>query len=129
MLRKIDRWMLRRFPKYRLRRICKAIGIKPYKWQKEFALAPVVHLLPNDGRGTGKTTAVMLRLLMQPPRTKFLLETTLCADPDYLPHRLRWYRYEYKRLRSICASKGIFCMEKPIDGYCIWFSMADDTCR
>ena len=129
IFKNIDRWLLRRWPRYRLWRICKATGIKPYKWQKEFALAPVVHLLPNDGRGTGKTTAVMLRLLMQPPRTKFLLETTLWADPDYLPHRLKWYREEYRHLRALCDAKGIDKADKPIDGYSMWFYAIDYTGR
>ena len=125
----IDKWMLQRIPRYRLWRICKAIGIKPYLWQREYALAPVVHLVPDCGRGTGKTTAVMLRLLMHPPRSKYVLEVTLCADPDYMPSRLRWYREEYNRLRAICVAKGITDADKPKDGYTTWFSGLDFTCR
>lgn len=125
----IDRLLLQRWPRYRLWRICKAIGIKPYKWQREYALAPVVHLIPDNGRGTGKTTAVMLRLLMHPPRTKYILETTLWADPDYKPNRKRLYREEYDRLRAICDAKGITDADKPIDRRRIWWSAVDYTGR
>lgn len=125
----IDRWLLRRWPRYRLWRICKAICIKPYKWQKEFALAPVVHLVPDRGRCTGKTTSVMLRLLVHPPSSALILATTLCADPDYFPHRHRWYSWEYKRLRAMCAAKGIDNADISTDGKRIWFSAVDYTNR
>ena len=105
--KKIDKWMLRHFPRYKLRRICKAIGIKPYKWQKEFALDEFVHLIIDYGRGTGKTTAVMLRLLMQHPSAKFCAETVLTADPDYRKDRMRWYGDEYRELKNKCLAAGI----------------------
>ena len=125
----IDHYLLKRSPRYRLWRICRAIGIKPHKWQKEFALAPVVHLIPDRGRCTGKTMAVMLRLLVHPTSSAFILATTLCADPDYYPHRHRWYLWEYKRLRDMCDAKGIYNADTLTDGYRIWFSAVDDTNR
>ena len=105
--KKIDKWMLRHFPRYKLHRICKAIGIKPYKWQKDFVFDEFVHLIPDDGRGTGKTTAVMLRLLMQNPRTKFSAETVLIADPDYNKDRMRVYGDQYRELKWKCLAAGI----------------------
>lgn len=126
MLKKIDRWMIQHFPKYKLFRICRAIGIKPYKWQKEYALAPVIHCIPDLGRGTGKTTALMLRLLMKPPSTAYEAETTLYSDPDFVPGRTAWYKKEYRHLCRICESKGIFEYKPPVGGFTTGRPMLDE---
>ncbi len=47
-----------------LRRICRQLHIKPYYWKKKFALGRRGHLCAPPGRATGKTMAVMLRLLV-----------------------------------------------------------------
>lgn len=129
LLKTIDRRMIRHYPRYKLFRICKAIGIKPYKWQKEYALAPVIHCIPDLGRGTGKTTALMLRLLMKPPSTAYEAETTLFSDPDFNLRRIGWYTREYKRLSRICDSKGICGYKLPIDGFTTGHPMLDDIER
>lgn len=103
----IDATLCNRYPKYKLCRICKAIGIKPYKWQKDFVFDEFPHLIFDYGRGTGKTTAVMLRLLMQHPRAKFCAETVLIADPDFNKDRMRWYGDEYRKLKNKCLAAGI----------------------
>lgn len=105
--RSLDARMCNHFPRYKLHRICKAIGIKPHKWQKDFALDEFPRLIFDYGRGTGKTTAVMLRLLMQHPRSKFCAETVLIADPDYRKDRMRWYGDEYRKLKNKCLAAGI----------------------
>ena len=107
ILKIADIWLCKHWPRYKLRRICKAIGIKPHKWQKDFVFDEVVHLVPDYGRGTGKTMAVMLRLLLQNPGAKFCAETVLCADPDFDRSRLMWYGNEYRRLKNMCLDAGI----------------------
>lgn len=61
-LRNIARGFLcRHCPRYKLWRICRAIGIKAYPWQRDFALQrrlPINELY--GGRRNGKTLAVMI---------------------------------------------------------------------
>lgn len=71
------RWLRRR----RLRRICKALDIIPYPWQAEFALADSPGQLPRMGRRTGKTMAVILRVLVQPPSNSKDTPSFMTLDP------------------------------------------------
>lgn len=95
----------------RLRRICDALDIRPYRWQRDFALGLIGCDAFPKGRSTGKTTAVMLRLLMLPPNaSEVAVRAILARDPDWMPNdvlRCRWYAYEYKRLRAMCFEEGI----------------------
>ena len=96
------------FPRYKLWRICQAIGIKPYTWQKEFALHERVQF--PSGRCTGKTMAVMLRLLMLKPYDTTSVYSVLCCDPDWRGSdmkRRRWYEGEYRRRAAECFQAGI----------------------
>lgn len=113
-LRNIVRGFLcRHCPRYKLWRICRAIGIKAYPWQRDFALrkrVPINELF--GGRGNGKTMAVMLRLLMANPDSKtdsgWWYE--ICYDADFDSsdtRRVRWYADEYKRFARQCADQGI----------------------
>lgn len=108
----IDRWLLHRCPRYRLWRICKAIGIKPYKWQKRYVLNND-ECLPG-GRRDGKTLACMLRILMIPKNNADAWAEAgrlIQLDPDYYPNwdqkRLWWYSKEYRRLKRLCLDAGI----------------------
>lgn len=108
----IDRWMLRHCPRYRLRRICKAIGIKPYWWQKPFALGEIDFIPPEVRKQwtTGKTTGVFLRILMIPKNNAEAWAEAgriLLYDPDWQSDRMRWYSGEYRRLRDLCLDAGI----------------------
>ena len=108
MLREIDRRLCLRFPRYKFWRICRALKIKPYGWQKKFALGPdpfMPLMPPVDGKATGKTTAVMLRLLMldEPFNTRLILD----ADPDFDMVRIHWYESEWKRFQYPCLRAGI----------------------
>lgn len=101
------------FPRFKFRRICKALEIKPYKWQKDFALGVMNRLQYPEGRATGKTMAVMLRLLMLDPIKAYesldYLEI-LRNDPDFKTNircRLMWYEGEYRQLSNLCCIKGI----------------------
>lgn len=95
----------------RLRRICEAIEIRPYPWQRDFALGLIGCDAFPEGRATGKTTAVLLRILMLPPNaSEVAVRTILARDPDWNPmdpRRCRWYAYEYVRLRAMCMERGI----------------------
>lgn len=78
ILGRLRRWLRRR----RLRRICNAMGIIPYPWQAEFAIAENPGQLPDMGRQTGKTTAVILRALVQPPPINKSAPSFIALDPD-----------------------------------------------
>lgn len=116
MLNKIDRWMLQRWPRYKLFRICKAIGIKPNWWQKPFALGKIDFIPPEvrKHRASGKTTGIILRILMiQENNATAWAEAgrLVQMDPDYYPNwdqkRLWWYSGEYRRLKNLCLKAGI----------------------
>lgn len=98
------------FPRFKFWRICKALGIKPYKWQRDYALGCVGYLQYPAGRATGKTMAVMLRLLMVYPGEPFDAQEILGTDPDYDTRyraRMLWYDGEYRRLANKCYRANI----------------------
>ena len=121
MFRRLRQWMLRRFPRLRLRAICKAIHIKPYDWQRDFALLDTTtwhtwlvrpSLTQHAGRATGKTMAVMLRLLMLPESFASNTERVcriLYRDPDFNPNgvRLNHYQREYRKLIVFCDCANV----------------------
>lgn len=108
--KRIDRWLCKHSRKYKLRRICKVLGITPYPWQRDFALGKTDVLAYPPGRVTGKTMAVMLRMLMSDagkPAPMWLFY----ADPDYIPgilYRWHWYMGEYRALSMKCLKADIF---------------------
>jgi hypothetical protein len=113
MIRKIELLFYelhRIFPRLKLWRICKVLGIRPYKWQRDFALGRGPLVYPK-GRATGKTTAVMLRLLMiYPFYGQFAPLDVLEDDPDFTTenrHRMIWYEMEYNRLARKCYKARI----------------------
>lgn len=98
-------FMHKHFKRYRLRKICKALDITPYPWQRDFALGKTDTLNAPEGRQTGKTTAVMLRLLMAYPGEPVNVLHTLRADPDFRTaniHQRYWYYGEYHRRANTC---------------------------
>ena len=98
-------FMHKHFKRYRLRKICKALDIKPYNWQRDFALGKTDTLNAPEGRATGKTMAVMLRLLMAYPGKPVNALHTLRADPDFGTATMRmvyWYDREYSRHAHAC---------------------------
>ena len=99
------------FKRYRLRKICEALDIVPYPWQRDFALGKA-DKIPGiiAYRGNGKTTAVMLRLLMLRPGEVHDILGTLRKDPDFTNEemcRLRIYADEYNSLAGKCRNAGI----------------------
>ena len=107
----------------RLRCICEAIDIRPYRWQRDFALGRIGCDAFPKGRSNGKTTAVLLRILMLPPNaSEVAVRTVLARDPDWMPSeyiRCRWYAYEYIRLRAMCMERGIETVAA-LEEYRVW---------
>lgn len=131
MFKRINRRLCLISKRYKFHRICKAIGIKPYKWQKEYALGKIL-TLPMGGRGCGKTLAVMLKLLMQNNCDSEHLGWILNEDPDFLPNyssRAKWYKNEYRKLSKICNEAGIPVVMIPKDGYSASFVAVDELHR
>lgn len=99
------------FKRYRLRKICEALDIVPYPWQRDFALDKIdIIPAPIAYRRTGKTMAVMLRLLMLRPGELHDILGTLRKDRDFTNQNLRRlsiYADEYNRLAGKCLSAGI----------------------
>ena len=108
-MRRLRRWLCNISPRYKLRCICKAIGIEPYPFQRRYALTGEAKFPP--GRCTGKTMAVMLHLLMMGetvPDGYVIL--TLWDDPDWRPRdvpRVICYEQEYQLLAFKCIKAGI----------------------
>ena len=100
------------FPRFKFWRICKAMHIKPHPWQKAYALGQTERL-PRKVirfRATGKTTAVMLRLLMVYPGQPFDMMAILRVDHDFDTSSklcLGWYEKEYRRLAWRCYADHI----------------------
>lgn len=88
----------------RLREVCKKLGIKPYKWQRDYALNKSIYL--KRGRRSGKTTAIMLWALIRnvkPPKKRFMTDYTfnrvVSKDPDVeMGVRYDWWADEYTKL-------------------------------
>lgn len=99
------------FKRYRLRKICEALDIVPYPWQRDFALDKIdIIPAPMSYRRSGKTMAVMLRLLMVRPGELHNILGTLRKDPDFTNKQLRRlsiYSDEYMHLASKCVDAGI----------------------
>ena len=94
----------------RFRRVCKAVGIKPYLWQRKFALSEKeLPPFPPGERATGKTMAVMLRILTYYPYGCREAGQLFSMDPDFRrePARWRWYAAEYRRLSGRCLDAGL----------------------
>ena len=101
------RMLCRISPRYHLRMICRAIGLEPYVWQRAFALGRINSLPGKRQRENGKTTAVMLRLLMLPPGAKPEdPERILAKDPEWFVGcdraRRYWFARKYHRLQLEC---------------------------
>lgn len=99
------------FKRYRLWKICQALDIVPYPWQRDFAMGKADTIpAPSSYRRSGKTMAVMLRLLMIRPGEVYDVLGTLRNDPDFTNEELRRlsiYSDQYMHLAHKCISAGI----------------------
>ena len=104
-------FMHQHFKRYRLRKICQALDIVPYPWQRDFALGKASGIPgPTVYRCSGKTTAVMLRLLMVKPGEPHDILGTLRKDGDFTNEKyavLAIYGDEYNRMAGKCHAAGI----------------------
>lgn len=83
--------------RWRLWRVCKKLGIKPYKWQKDYALGKSQYLA--GGRRSGKTMAVMLWALIRKVQRPGDIGYCAHKDPDTTNRViLNWWAREYERL-------------------------------
>lgn len=89
---KLKAFMLKHSARYKYRKICEAVGFWVIPWQRRYATgkAPMPSGLQYD-RGSGKTTAVMLKLLMidtaKDKLTPARLYKILTEDPDFTVHQ------------------------------------------
>lgn len=93
----------------RLWQICKKLRIKPYLWQKKFALGKTNVLEFYSVRQSGRTTAVILRLLMMDKPDSDEAACILACDPEWNPRnveRVVWYAQAYGNLYSCCHAKA-----------------------
>ena len=93
--------------RFRLWRICRAIGITPYKWQADFALGILDYPNYPKGRATGKTMAVMLRLLMQEQRNIIRVGYILRCDPDFAVMTCAELGFMKRNTKNFCISAGM----------------------
>ena len=83
--------------RWRLWNVCKKLGIKPYKWQKEYALGNITSTI--GGRRSGKTMAVMLWALIRKVHTHKGIIKCAYKDPDVVNHLTRdWWVWEYRKM-------------------------------
>ena len=89
--------------RFQLWRISRQLGLRLYPWQRDFALGRTYYLDYAPVRGAGKTTAVMLRLLLMDRANNGDAACILACDPDWNPCATGasvWYEMEYNRLRE-----------------------------
>lgn len=130
ILKRIDKWLCLHSKQYKLWRVSKALEIKPYKWQRAFAIGKM-NSFGATGRGCGKTMAIMLRLLLLPPDADDdFMRFILGLDPDFvtrIAQRTMWYRNEYRKLSTICDNAGIPVVMLAKDGYSTVFAAIDEV--
>ena len=131
LIKRIDKWLCLHSKQYKLWRISKALGIKPYEWQRAFALGKTDSFGGNTGRACGKTMAIMLRLLLLPPDADdAFMRFILGLDPDFvtsIARRTMWYRNEYRKYSNICDNAGIPVVMLAKDGYSTVFAAIDEV--
>ena len=107
-MKKIKTLLCRWFPRYKLHCILRTLGLDARRWQIKYALGKSNYL--PTGRCTGKTVAVMLRMLMANPKDVTNLAGTVWRDPDYEARdrqRILFYRSEYDLYSRRCLQAGI----------------------
>lgn len=132
MIKRIDKWLCLHSKQYKLWRISKALGIKPYEWQRAFALGRM-NSFGATGRACGKTMAIMLRLLLLPPDADDdFMRFILGLDPGFvtsIARRTMWYRNEYRKYSTICDNAGIPVAMLAKDGMQTSFTFVDERDR
>ena len=110
----IYRTFMKIWVKYRLRRICKALEIKPYPEMMRFVIDRDETIF-RGGRRNGKTLTLIVDELVYkrvpPALVGCPMECRFCKDPDYwkMPRmsRDRFYISELERAARRCEAAGI----------------------
>lgn len=110
----IRRLIKKAWAKYRLRRICKALGVKPYPKMVRYVINKDETIF-SGGRRNGKTLALIIDTLVYkrvpPALFDCGIDCWFFKDPDYwkMParNRERFYRWELKKAVDNCEAKGI----------------------
>lgn len=91
-MKKLKEWFVLR---WRLWRVCRRLKIRPYKWQRDYALRKSHKLMTE--KGCGKSTAVMLYGLIRNFTTPMGIGFLAWLDPDVKCDlgRGRWFAKEY----------------------------------
>lgn len=105
--------LINRIKRYiRYLRICNALKIKLFPWQKDFVLdnKPIPEYYM--GRGTGKTITILIKLMLDTDyyTTKSEAIRILMNDKDFvLTHKglATEYQKKYDSMRDRCIKKGI----------------------
>ena len=112
MVNKLRNKLRQLWARWRLRRICKALGIKPYPEAEAYVLHKNREIF-RGGRCNGKTMALILDELVYkrvPPSLATCdLRCRFCQDRDYNENRerARFYTYELFRAVRECEAAGI----------------------
>lgn len=97
--------------RYKYHAICKATRMTKIGWQKEFVLKEMsIPLEQEITRGSGKTTAILMKLLMLDGLNEAEAKKVLLKDPDWTydsKYRKIWYEYEHKMMVDQCMEYGI----------------------
>lgn len=85
--------------------VCMKLKIKPMKWQIRYIMGDEARL--PGGRRNGKTTAVILRAIVERPESIHDLCMALARDQDFHRSRatVRWTIDEYMKF---CIKAGIY---------------------
>lgn len=91
-MKKLKEWFVLR---WRLWRVCRRLEIRPYRWQREYALGKSYKLMTE--RGCGKSTAVMLYGLIRNITAPLGIALLARVDPDVGRDYGRgiWFAREY----------------------------------
>lgn len=91
-MKKAREWFVLR---WRLWRVCRRLEIRPYKWQRDYALGKSHKLMTE--KGCGKSTAVMLYGLIRNVTAPMGIALLARVDPDVTTDhaRGRWFANEY----------------------------------
>lgn len=94
-MKKLKEWFVLR---WRLWRVCRRLKIRPYRWQRDYALGKSHKLMTE--KGCGKSTAVMLFGLIHNVTTSMGIAFLARLDPDVgCDLKMgRWFANEYIKM-------------------------------
>lgn len=96
--------------RFLLWRLSRRLGLRLYPWQREFALGVTNTLEYYPCRQSGRTTAVVLRLLLMDKPDFDEAACILACDPDWAPQnmeRVTWYAKTYGHMLSCCRVRTV----------------------